>query len=55
MNEEKPYLKIECILDKGLLKRTVNISDFTVNEAIGIIEGIKWDIIKRNEEKGSEV
>jgi hypothetical protein len=54
MENKKPYLKIECILDKGLLKRSVNISDFTFNEAIGIIEGVKWDLIKRNEENKTE-
>ena len=54
MAVKKPYLKIECVLDEGLLKRSVTIVDFSVNEAIGIIEGVKWDLIKRNEEKKTE-
>jgi len=54
MKDKKPYLKIECILDAGNLKRSVTITDFSVNEAIGIIEGVKWDLIKRNEQNKTE-
>jgi hypothetical protein len=48
--KDKTYIKIECILTDEKLERKVVIQGFSLNEVIGILEGVKYDMIKRNEE-----
>jgi hypothetical protein len=48
--KEKPSIKIYCVIEPtGKIMRKVEISGMSYHEAIGIIEGVKFDLLQRSE------